>query len=644
MFSCDTDGKDLPPNDSKYDSYSCGSDSTNTAMITFGTITLAIMIMIWFKQEILMKWRENYMQPVEGKGSIIAIENILNSLERILKSMTYYILLLGMLIYGLLKITSSTYTFTYIWTISSVYVTGTSAGVVIFLFLVGLLMLLIVMLQNEFGLLITPTEQHENTNKDNDPDVVVEDQRHGNESKMMTSSDNTQSEDETNASTSKSTWNHSTIWAISMIILNIMLVTTVNGLYVSAVSAGYRTDQLIAFTIFLSTFKLVWNYVIISGWTNNDENSDDVYQRGDYASRIQLTTTSERAVIGICLFNNLLAPFFAELFVSPDCFLYIVNQAPNLKFFYNSLICFVVNIDHSMFMTSQLVCNADALNQLNIVSESELIVPAPFHYSYQCSFSLIANYCYVFIFRYILSGLFEPLLVWVLKYMQSKTGSSLYFHEMVTRFTPVIWRLDCDNTSKGLERSLEAVEVSLSKWLRLRRKLFAQFVVDVAMIICFGPPLAFVIGLTIWKNCWDIRLALGQLEQLITINVERYPELHDRLMVIRRKMHHEFVGGEYVLRDGLWAAICVSVWLWAFVLFDILAPQDGVFNSVAIMIVTILLPYFLYQVSAYFFVSHRSTIERYCLKRVKKQEPTIPSDQVEVNPIIIEMTPTASVF
>jgi hypothetical protein len=41
MFSCHTDRKDLPENDPKYDSYICGSDSTNISLIAFGAVFIA---------------------------------------------------------------------------------------------------------------------------------------------------------------------------------------------------------------------------------------------------------------------------------------------------------------------------------------------------------------------------------------------------------------------------------------------------------------------------------------------------------------------------------------------------------------------------------------------------------------------------
>jgi hypothetical protein len=111
-------------------------------------------------------------------------------------------------------------------------------------------------------------------------------------------------------------------------------------------------------------------------------------------------------IVCMCLFNNLLAPLLAEMFVSSDCFLYIVSsQAPSLQFSYDVYSCQLELAD----TTSGEVCSVPILYAQGYGTPVEVSINPPFHYSYQCSFSLISSYTYVFIVRYILTGFGETI-------------------------------------------------------------------------------------------------------------------------------------------------------------------------------------------------------------------------------------------
>jgi hypothetical protein len=106
-----------------------------------------------------------------------------------------------------------------------------------------------------------------------------------------------------------------------VVLLNIVLITAINGCYVYMVVSGdYSFRVLIGIAFMLSIFKIIWNFILLRG-------------------SVLLEAISDNTIVWLCLFNNLLAPLLAEMFVSSDCFHYIVIQAPSLTFNYDIYSC-----------------------------------------------------------------------------------------------------------------------------------------------------------------------------------------------------------------------------------------------------------------------------------------------------------------
>ena len=106
--------------------------------------------------------------------------------------------------------------------------------------------------------------------------------------------------------------------------INIVVVTTINGLYVAAVRSDYDSSIMITISFAMSVFKLVWNYILINGSFNKR------------IEELELVLTKE-ALSLLCLFNNLIAPFLAESLFSSDCFLYVFSDC-----------CLIIRTIHAM--------------------------------------------------------------------------------------------------------------------------------------------------------------------------------------------------------------------------------------------------------------------------------------------------------
>jgi hypothetical protein len=336
-----------------------------------------------------------------------------------------------------------------------------------------------------------------------------------------------------------------------------IIVIFINGLYVYLVVSGqYSFYFLLAIAVLLSLFKIAWNFILVRG--------------SHFMETISDTT---------CLFNNLLAPLLAEMFVSSDCFLYIVTSSPPLLFSYNVYLC--------QLESGIQVCSLQILSAQGYGTNVDVTIKPPFHYSYQCSFSLISSYAYVFIVRYIISGLLEAVVqIILIRYSVVETLNLL----------PNIWQ-----TIIYLQSNMEQIDQSkdrLQRWIhhvksgRFRRRLVVYFTTDLSMLICFGalfPPLAIIIALSLLKDVASIRLALGRYCDIMDCMQEG--SLRELMMDAKESMDEEALQAGTRIWNGVWYGVMMGTWIWGFVLFDTMASTEGVWKGFGLMIGMIICPY-----------------------------------------------------
>jgi hypothetical protein len=92
-------------------------------------------------------------------------------------------------------------------------------------------------------------------------------------------------------------------------------------------------------------------------------------------------------LLGLSILNNVIVPYIAEMFVSPDCFHYAITPAPAIKSLFYDLSCYNQYVCVGSSCTSDLSCPYG--EELLLGSPSEIMIAPPFQYSYQCSSSLL---------------------------------------------------------------------------------------------------------------------------------------------------------------------------------------------------------------------------------------------------------------
>eukprot|EP01033_Poteriospumella_lacustris_P003326 gene3325-2455_t len=507
LFACNRARSDIPAHDPDYDAYSCGSDATNAALITFTVATalsLCLLSVAWATPRLWLA--QFYAETRPPSGVYASVETSVWAYDRWTRELLAAVVVGGLALYSALSVVAPTYDVQFVWSVSGIYLQGTWAAVGLWLF-----------------------------------------------------------------------W-----WALAAWSTWRLCEPFAHGDAPSSASAGFPAGVLLFLSFLLSVFKMLWNYALMGGWD------------GGVAGSLG-TTLSDATVVSLCLFNNLVAPFLAELLVSPSCFLYVVSQAPALHFSYTS------SAENHIFDFQDY--------SYTVVVDSSVAVVPPFHYSYQCSSALLADYAYVFVFRYLLSGVVEPMVVWGL-YVYD--GPQL-FQRALRPLLPLLWKLQ-DNAAAALEtlaqtggvaagdtdglveayaqfdESLAALERGvLGRAHRLRQKWVSRMVTDASMLLGFGavfPPLAVVIGVSMCKDTLDLRLytdddvAAGLRQQWARLQT-----------VQQRVVGEELAALDAVVRRGIWHGLCLSVCIWAFVLFDTAAATGGDTASAWVVVTMVASPH-----------------------------------------------------
>jgi hypothetical protein len=531
LFSCELSRNDLPQNDPKAKIYSCGSASTNYGLIVFGVLVvlMALITLLWSKSSI-----QDIFIAIQSQYTLGISSCVFYNIRWMTLCLTC-LCLIGMIIYGILSVFYSSYANIFVWTISAIYKTGLFPAIVMFIWLFAL-----------SGVVVWKTVGHSNV------DTVANLSISPNEKEKVSDGH---------------TYLGYLIIGITLTV-NVVIVTAINGLYVSTlVSSDYTIDSLILITIGLSLFKIVWNFALV---------------RGSHF----FESLSDATVLGACLFNNILAPLIAEMFASSDCFLYIVSQAPAVVFNYNVYLCPTTAIFGEI-----LPCSFPDLIAAGDGNPVELSIIPPFHYSYQCSFSLISSYVYVFIFRYIISGLIEPLIrIAVYNFLISR---SVKFSMKSLRRVVAILLSPLLQALLYLEIFIEETELFqqqlslLQQYIEkgiFRRRWAVLLVTDLSMLICFGvlfPPLAVVIAVSVIKDVLTVRLALIKYCKIIEIVQDE--DLKNQMKTLKSAIDSQIVLAQSEIWGGVRYAIVMISWIWAFVLFDTLASSDGVLAGLCVL-------------------------------------------------------------
>jgi hypothetical protein len=217
-------------------------------------------------------------------------------------------------------------------------------------------------------------------------------------------------------------------------VFNVVIVSIANMAYVYAISNGDLNSyekEILSFIV--SVFKLIWNGSVMNNMYYYlhsklmkiiEVESQSLLQgktdeeRRMIKSLILAETLSKRSLLisimlWLSIFNNIIVPFIAVAFISPDCFYYMLYPSNSV----DATIAYAGCVEN----VRQTTGGSGYYTVLNCNSETHaysISYDPPFSYSFQCTSTLLANFIDIFMYRYILGGAVVPIAMLVFKFIQ----------------------------------------------------------------------------------------------------------------------------------------------------------------------------------------------------------------------------------
>lgn len=532
MFDCGVDGDGLPVNDKAYEIFQCGSQSFYQAgifwIVAFGVVLLVVLLMNQFHylEYAVRLWQLYYREfdDVEGNHSLHQFGQFLFMVLKIISYWTLFVVLILLPVYVALKHYYSTIQYQYAWTVSVVFLSGTTPAVVLVVFYALFMVVL-------FTVWTRVKLNEVNGSESSTADLVP-----------------------------KSSWLQlSALWL--MVICNCVITTVVNGAYVVATftcSAGV----LFFIQIVMAVFKLVWNDVVIkemvlwsrrlyqSSAAESIKGLQNAYSDSPSDLNIQhllneVYETQEMPFMTfVVLFNNIVAPCIATTAVDSNCFYHV-------------------------FIPPDPVINGfETLSPLGTLVYVTRSYDPAFSYSYQCSSLMVTNYAVMYVLMYLLVGLVKPLLVILLAVL----------YKRIPKGTRIEWLIH----KNAFNLLNPATEKQLHKEKALLRKdtFVLRYLGKISVFLTFGvvfPPLAIVLWITFVAETLVNTLLVGRFLTEI-----RDPILYCRF---KQRLNRDFRGIADLLLTPLVRLLFPFVAIfYGFFVFDILGDEVGYSRAIWISV------------------------------------------------------------
>lgn len=633
LFQCDAHRHDLPSHDPIAASYSCGSDDVNEGCFSWIGLIVSVLIGVgilygrfynpwmqvlityftdwysWYKKIICERNMTPFVINKGGRTShdveqsnVLTLPNIiyLTDVDKICSQITFTIATywcgsIGMFIlipvFSALSTSFSTYTHSYTWIISAAYLHGLlPACILLIIFYILVFGIVILCSPDNTLLLIKMIQQC--------CKVINQEKPYETSSSTFLT---TPVETIPPATTNPLSFLFYAQFAL-VFCLNCIIVGAVNyGYLLAVINQSYDTLTMTLIEIALSLFKYVWNDTLFGGFFHQM-----------ITRRLLSTEIPWELCILMVMMNTILLPYLIQACISPNCFYYLLHSPPLINSTYENIRCVnTIACTDSDCYTYDTTCST--------VGSSTIAYIPPFHYSSQCSSSLLSALIPVYLYRYIISGIIQPLWIWFLKLTydwcnkhtdDQTTGWRKTCIRYIGRCIPALWRIEAipseDLTLSNkpdniiIPQQYEVILMQLKERLVIKgnisRRLGIAMITNLSILLCFGclfPPLIILILFSMIKDLWMFRFALGRWCQLIlesqgpTTATTMMQQKTWEIVLLFDTTFASFVK-DMQFGIGLTLLVCCSFWL--FTLFDILSNDVGVGNSYWIVLIMGLFP------------------------------------------------------
>ncbi len=573
IFACDTFKNNLPSNDPNYEKYSCGSDNVNNVLyawiiaivciplILLMLCKLTLKIFQFSKQSFerfsgkLKRWRTSLTSNTERihiqRLSVYFQEMRLTSVY-----LAFYSVFILIPIYSVLKLYSASYSVEYAWSISGILNFGKSAAVITFLTLFIFALLYFYLLKRVL------------VNIDKKVPFQKEKFQEKRNSKIPL-------------------FDRALVYLL-VCLINLIIMSFVDFSYVYTV-LNYSASVVTFSALALALFRLLTNNIIlwfalplvyelilmVKTWCTS---STSFARRNAARLDPDYYSSSDISFIeNIILFNNIIIPGLAIIFILPDCFYNALFAADNVQSSYTYESCY------------QYVGVLSYGHECSQFTETTEYSP-PFIYSYQCSSKIVANYVPVYVLMFILAGIVIPFLKISLKLvydsLQEKNNPRMKrTRRFIEFFLPEYFRAFENAIIPALSETGDSFypQESMIAGRTLftgkdkKRQLFSKLTMTVqvnsylTILMCFGalfPPLALIAALSIFSITYFEELWIGWV-------LTHTRELGLGFGWYEEQIERECEGVEESSNLTIWSTLFVSCGLYAYMIFDTMGDTAG---------------------------------------------------------------------
>jgi Leucine-rich repeat (LRR) protein/uncharacterized membrane protein len=631
IFSCSWNGENLPKHDSDYSDYSCGSDSVNYvlfgwlwALLLFPVIFLVIFrylskslskenvstpsggsprssllnrlmgfqsLNAIYQQVLAWKW-EVRRETLDGTLNLVRLALFLSDLRRSVFLISAYCVVILLPLFCLLKIYEASYSVEYAWFVGGILLSGEIAAVLLFLALFGFLLWIYFLMGERLLKSINDKAPKSDVSElkiktdDSSKAEIGKSEMNKDELERTASATGVR-----NSNNLVVTLTYTVVFIFDLITMGIVdfsyvyIVINYNSTLVSLAAFSLAIFRLITNNLLLSKAIPVSIYVLISLVPTWKELH---FYKQKYPGNVKnvlayYTYRDISFLDNLLLFNNIILPVLATLFILPDCFYNALFAASDVSSYYTFDQC------------RQYILQVDVGRQCTLRTQTLSYSP-PYIYSYQCSSKVVINYASVYILMFMMAGVIPCMKLGlklyydhvIIKNIRSTTtpptrvqrNVKFYIEKLLPNyFIPL--REAKEKESTTIEKKNEKPEqfVLFSK-LRLTVKINSYLTI-LATFGAIFPPLAVVGCLTIFIVTYFEELSIGWL--LTETRAKKYFWYEEQL-------NHEAENVEKSSHFTLWSTLTVSSFFYGYIVFDTMGDRAGWKAALPMTILLFLFP------------------------------------------------------
>jgi Leucine-rich repeat (LRR) protein len=538
MFSCRLDRSDVPQQASDSDKYTCGSDAVNQALYAWlgaAVAMVGVVVGIVTSQNQVGKVIPDLLGAT-ARGELPRLADVISAARLLAKlgagSAVYCIAVL-LPIYAAVNSYHPSFTYKYAWTVSGVYLTGTTAFALEVVFLLLQLPLCAYVVER-WQLARGQPPRRFIAASDVVPAVGSD------KARQRTAN-------------------------VTVLLVSLAVVTGINVAFVFA-TLNLNGTELTILQILLAVFKLGFNNIAAPALHNRVKRTGTAHD----------ITASQLALM---LLNVVVVPCLVVMVISPACFYDALRGTDSVtsSFQYGGS-CLQDSANFDGGTGEGTVSCTDTAVQTKLGTTT---YTPPFTYSYQCSSSFVTFYAPTFVIMCMISGFMLPAYRLLLIWLRSNLSPVSRFFSVVTVATPRILR-----ELRTPQNLAQARSDPLYRPVFDANKLMMSLLTYLALLLTFGalfPPLAVCCAVAMASLMLTARLEVGRY-----VGAAVAADRQDCLDEVESACAG--VATPQQLRMALYLVLTVSCLFYTLFLFDTLGYEVGFAGAFWVLIVVPLLP------------------------------------------------------